>query len=189
MLGVPHMLLLITLGPIFAQGPRSSPPPPMPCPCCGCCVGIPILFAVAVALVAALISVPAVIGMWKTFEKAGEPGWAALVPIYNMITAAKITGRPETHGLLCLIPLVGIVFVIMILMDLARSFGKDTLFGVLLVLPIASAICWLMLGLGEARYEGPVYEGEFGYESRPRRRARRRRYRDDDEDDDYEDDR
>lgn len=39
-----------------------------------------------------MITVLAIIGMWKLFEKANEPGWAAIIPIYNMWIMAKIAG-------------------------------------------------------------------------------------------------
>ena len=49
--------------------------------------------------------------MWKVFEKAGQPGWAAIIPIYNFYIMTKIAGKPGYWTLLCLIPLVNIVFI------------------------------------------------------------------------------
>src|SRR5690242_402661 len=69
-----------------------------------CCVGFSLLVGVFVGIC-----------QWKIFAKAGEPGWAALIPIYNMMVMARIAGRSEMDGLLTLIPCVGIYFAIVIL--------------------------------------------------------------------------
>ncbi len=55
-------------------------------------------------------------------SKAGQPGWASIVPIYNYIVWCKIVGRPAWWVLLLLIcfPIVHIILSI----DLAKSFGK-----------------------------------------------------------------
>ncbi|MBX7127233.1 MAG: signal peptidase I, partial [Cyclobacteriaceae bacterium] len=46
---------------------------------------------------------------WKIFEKAGKPGWASLIPIYNIIVLVQIAGKPVWWVLLMFIPLVGII--------------------------------------------------------------------------------
>src|SRR6516165_7006115 len=69
-------------------------------------------------IILALAYVPMIIGAWKVFDKAGEPGWASIVPIYNAMVIARIGGRPETDGLFTLIPIVGIYFAIVILIDM-----------------------------------------------------------------------
>jgi hypothetical protein len=86
------------------------------------------------------------IGMWKVFVKAGEPGWAVLVPIYNIIVLLKIVGRPVWWILILwlVIPFFLIGF------DLARKFGKGGGFGIgLTLLPF---IFYPLLGFGDARY-------------------------------------
>jgi hypothetical protein len=90
--------------------------------------------------------------MWKTFIKAGEPGWTALIPIYNLMVMAKIAGKGEAYGLLCLIPIAGIVFLIVIIVELCKKFdiGAGFAWGVIL-LPL---IFWPILGFGSARYIG-----------------------------------
>lgn len=93
-------------------------------------------------------------GMWMTFKKAGEPGWAAIVPIYNVIVLLRIIGRPLWWILLLLIPLINIVFMFIIYIDLAKSFGKGTGFGVGLTL--LQFIFFPILGFGDARYLGPA---------------------------------
>ncbi|MEO6612969.1 MAG: DUF5684 domain-containing protein [Chitinophagaceae bacterium] len=90
---------------------------------------------------------------WRAFEKAGQPGWAAIIPIYNIHIMAKIGGKPGYWALLCLIPFVNIVFIIWIMNMVSKSFGKDEGFtaGLLLL----GFIFWPILGFGNARYLGP----------------------------------
>ena len=100
-----------------------------------------------------VVAVPIIAGMWKTFVKAGKPGWAAIIPIYNVVVMLEIVGRPIWWIILMLIPCVGIVVQIIIYIDLAKSFGKGSGFGVgLALLPF---IFLPILGFGDARYLGP----------------------------------
>ncbi len=66
------------------------------------------LFGGAFALVWLAVAVVMIIGWWKIFEKAGKPGWAAIVPIYNIIVLCEIVGRPAWWVVLFLIPCVNI---------------------------------------------------------------------------------
>jgi hypothetical protein len=93
-------------------------------------------------------------GMWKMFVKAGKPGWAAIIPIYNIIILCEVAGRPGWWVLLFLIPIVNIVVIAMISIDVAASFGKGTGFGIGLWL--LGFIFYPMLGFGDARYIGPA---------------------------------
>ncbi len=61
---------------------------------------------------------------WKIFVKAGRPGWAALIPIYNTIVMIQICGRPLWWFFLLMIPFVNIVFSIILLIDFVKAFGK-----------------------------------------------------------------
>ena len=109
--------------------------------------GIGLLFVLAVAAVF-------VIGMWKTFEKAGQPGWACLIPIYNMYILMTIAGRPAWWLLLFFIPLANLVVAFIVAIDIAKAFGKSAAWGVIL-LGLLGGIGYLILGFGEARYLGP----------------------------------
>ena len=94
-----------------------------------------------------------IVGMWKIFTKAGKPGWAAIIPIYNIIVLLEVVGRPAWWFILFIIPVVNIVVLFMVDMDLAKSFGKDTGYAVgLFFLPF---VFFPMLGLGAAEYKGP----------------------------------
>lgn len=91
--------------------------------------------------------------LWKVFEKAGKPGWAAIVPIYNIVVLLEIAGKPAWWVVLFLIPCVGIVIAFLVFIALAKSFGKDALFGVGLTL--LGFIFFPILGFGSAKYQGP----------------------------------
>lgn len=96
-----------------------------------------------------------VAGLWKVYTKADQPGWAAIIPIYNIYVMTKIIGRPWWWLLLLFVPIVNIVISIIMAIDLAQSFGKDAAYGVLL-LWLFSIIGYLILGFGDAEYQGPV---------------------------------
>jgi uncharacterized membrane protein YtjA (UPF0391 family) len=100
-----------------------------------------------------LLVVFMIAGMWKVFTKAGKPGWAAIIPIYNYIVLLEIVGRPSGWIILLLIPCVNFVIAIIVCIDLAKSFGKDALYGVGLAL--LGIIFFPILGFGSATYRGP----------------------------------
>ena len=104
------------------------------------------------------IFVLAVAGMWRVFSKAGRPGWYALVPIYNSIVLAEIVGRPGWVGLLNLVPFLNIYINVIIALDIAKSFGKDTTFGVLTI--FFPFVTYPILGFGSAKYQGPSAAGK-----------------------------
>lgn len=92
-----------------------------------------------------------VIGMWKVFTKAGRPGWAAIIPIYNMYVITEISGQNGLLILINLIPGVGsIIWSIMVALKLAPAFGKDTGFAIGLIL--LGPIFYCILGFGSAQY-------------------------------------
>ena len=103
------------------------------------------------------VIVLAIAGVWKTFAKAGKPGWAAIIPIYNVIVWLEIIGRPIWWIILLLIPCVNIIVAAIISIDLAKSFGKGPGFGIGLWL--VGFIFFPILGFGSARYQGPVATG------------------------------
>ena len=94
-----------------------------------------------------------VVAFWKLFKKAGEPGWGAIVPIYNLYLYCKISGRPEWWLILFFIPLVNIVIGLIVAMDLAKAFGKSAGFGIGLWL--LSFIFVPILAFGSAHYTRP----------------------------------
>lgn len=101
------------------------------------------------------IAVVFIIGYWKVFVKAGQPGWAALIPIYNVYILLKIAGRPGWWLILFLIPLINIVILLLVAMDVAKSFGQSAVFGIVLLF-LFSGIGYLILGFGNYQYVGPA---------------------------------
>ena len=93
------------------------------------------------------------IGGWKMFEKAGHPGWAILIPIYNAYILLKIAGRPGWWLVLYFIPIVNFVIAIVVAIDVAKAFGQSALFGFLLLF-LFCGIGYLILGFGNYRYQG-----------------------------------
>jgi len=106
--------------------------------------GMALLFWLAIVVVV-------IIGGWKVFEKAGQPGWAILIPIYNVYILLKIVGRPGWWVILYFIPLVNIVIALIVAIDLAQAFGQSAVFGVVLLFFLCG-IGYLILGFGNYQY-------------------------------------
>lgn len=105
------------------------------------------LFGIALTLVV-------LAGVWKTFTKAGEPGWAAIIPIYNFYVMLKI-GNNEWWWLLIIIfvPLVNIYGLYKMHAGIAKAFGQGI--GFTLGLWILGFIFYPLLGFGDYQYQGP----------------------------------
>lgn len=106
---------------------------------------------IIVGIILAVISIAA---LWKVFQKAKQPGWAAIIPIYNTYILLKVVGRPGWWVLLYLIPFVNLIVHLIVSLDAAKSFGKSSAFGVI-GLWLFSFIGYLILGFGDAKYKGP----------------------------------
>ena len=116
--------------------------------------GFAAMFTATFVVVILTLVVLAIAGWWKVFTKAGQPGWAVIIPIYNFIVLLNIVGRPAWWVVLMFVPLVNIVISIIVHLELAKSFGKGTGFGLGLV--FLGVIFFPILGFGDARYQGPV---------------------------------
>lgn len=97
-----------------------------------------------------------IVAWWKVFQKAGRPGWAAIVPIYNIVVMLQIVGMSPWLVLVMFIPGVGslALFIVLIFVNikLAKSFGKEDGFAVgLILLPIVFVP---ILAFGQARFNG-----------------------------------
>ena len=112
---------------------------------------VPFIIVLGIMLVVVGFTIAAI---WKMFVKAGNPGWASLVPIYNILLMLKMIGRPAWYIILLFIPGVNVVFGVIMAFGMARSFGKGIPFalGMLLLSPIFVMI----LGFGDAQYVGPM---------------------------------
>lgn len=114
-----------------------------------------IMAGLAIYLVFVLIiSIVMIVAMWQVFKKAGKPGWAAIIPIYNTIVLLEIVGRPIWWILLMFIPFVNLVIWVIVMVDLAKSFGKGV--GYAIGLMLLAFIFLPMLGFGSSRYVGPA---------------------------------
>lgn len=103
-------------------------------------------------IIATAVSVLGVVSLWKVFTKAGKPGWAVLVPVYNLIVLLEIAGKPLWWIILFLIPLVNIVVAFLTYTSVAERFGKGVGFGIGLML--LGFIFFPILGFGSAQYQG-----------------------------------
>ena|ERR1017187_7474870 len=132
------LLALLPVSALLAQTDNEMPTPAAPSPIFWICY-----FAIVILLIVA---------MWKVFSKAGQPGWACIIPIYNLYVLCKIAGRPGWWVLLMLIPFVNFIILIIIAIDIAKAFGKGVGFGIgLILLPF---IFYPILGFGSAQYQG-----------------------------------
>jgi len=102
--------------------------------------------------IAFIMAIFLIICQWKIFVKAGKPGWAAIVPVYNQMVLAEIGGKKDVWGLLPLIPYIGIIWSIWLVNRMAKSFGKDVEFTLgLIFLPL---IFYPILAFGKTEYVG-----------------------------------
>jgi hypothetical protein len=92
--------------------------------------------------------------MWKTFVKAGQPGWGAIIPIYNVYLLCKIGGRPGWWVILFIIPFVSLIISIIVSNDIAKSFGRGV--GTTIGLILLPFVFYPILGFGDAEYQGPA---------------------------------
>jgi hypothetical protein len=96
------------------------------------------------------IAILLIIAIWKIFEKAGLPGWGAIIPIYNAYLLLKVAKRPGWWLLLYFIPFVNLIIAIIVIFDIAKNFGKSTAFGFGLL--FLSIIFYPILAFGSAEY-------------------------------------
>ncbi len=96
-----------------------------------------------------------VAGVMRVFSKGGAPGWAALVPVYNLVQLLRLSNLPLMPYLLLLFfPCVNVVLFGVIHVHLAKRFGRGTAFGLgLAYLPF---LFYPLLGFGEARCLEPI---------------------------------
>ena len=104
------------------------------------------------AIIGLVVGLLVIAGMWRLFSKAGKPGWAAIIPIYNLIVLLQIAGKPLWWILLLFIPFVNFIVFIIIWVGVARAFGKGT--GYALGLVFLSPIFVPLLGFSDAQYVG-----------------------------------
>lgn len=110
------------------------------------------MFGATYMITVLAIAVISIVAMWKIFTKANKPGWAAIVPFYNLYTEFEIAGMNGWMFLLLLIPIVNIIVAIMLYVNLAKAFGKSTGFAIGLI--FLNFIFMLILAFSSAEYVG-----------------------------------
>ena len=129
---------------------------------------------VAILAIVLVLYILYIIGAWKTFVKAGEPGWKAIIPIYNIYTIYKFSWKASMFWVNLAIAIIGgiatsiggyvaiigsiasiITFVINIMSNykLSSSFGHGV--GFTIGLTFLPNIFILILGFGSSEYVGP----------------------------------
>ncbi|MCJ2164943.1 MULTISPECIES: DUF5684 domain-containing protein [unclassified Pseudodesulfovibrio] len=102
-------------------------------------------------LIYLVILIAVVIGLWKMFEKAGEYGWACLIPFYNLWVLNRIGGKEWYWFVGYFIPVVNLVLLLLLSFAIAKKFGLPIIFGVgIFLLPF---VFYPILGFGDARYQ------------------------------------
>lgn len=102
------------------------------------------------------IAVAFIYGTWQAFEKAGEPGWKAIVPIYNVWTLAEIVKKPGWYGLLLLISPLNLIFGFLLGQATAEAYGKPESATMYAILGLISGggLPMVIVGYGDAEYTG-----------------------------------
>jgi hypothetical protein len=121
----------------------------------------PFHFSPVLIVVYLVFIVLSIAGMWKVYTKAGKPGWACIIPFYNLIVLCEIIGKPIWWFLLMIFPCTSLIFLIWGYNLLSKSFGKGVGFTLGLAFPLTSPIFFMILGFGDAVYLGPSASEAF----------------------------
>ncbi len=123
-----------------------------------------------------IVAVFMIVTMWKLFEKAGEKGWKAIIPIYNYWTLCEIVGRPGWWSLVFLltaIPIINfigwipaLIVAVIVSIDLVKSFGKEPVWALLVILVPIVGYPWLAFDKN-TKYVGPAAKKSGGSSSKP----------------------
>lgn len=91
------------------------------------------------------------VSLWKIFEKAGQNGWAALIPFYNIFIFLRIIQKPWWWFILFFIPYLGFIWILWGWIRMAKRFGKSSLYGVAIV--CLSVVFIPLLAFGKQEYK------------------------------------
>lgn len=105
---------------------------------------------VIILLIYLAIIILMIASTWVVFDKAGQPGWAAIIPIYNTIIMLKIAGKPIWWIILFFVPIVNVIVMIRMMHSISTNFGRGV--GTTLWLIFLSVIFWPILAFGSAEY-------------------------------------
>ncbi len=98
------------------------------------------------------IIIVTIVSLWKVFTKAGQPGWAAIIPFYNAFIMIKVAGKPAWWFILLFVPVANLVISILVFNGIAVKFGKGIGYTIgLFLLPF---VFLPMLAFSDAQYSG-----------------------------------
>lgn len=100
--------------------------------------------------VSVVIAIIIVVALWRIFIKAGRPGWAAIVPFYNLYVLLKIIKKPGWWIILFFIPLVTYIIQIIVAIEIGKAFGKNALFSTIFLLLIP--VGFLIIAFDKSKY-------------------------------------
>lgn len=72
-----------------------------------------------------VLSILMIVSLWKIFKKAGKPGWASIIPIYNIYIMCEIAEKEWWYVLLSCVPFANIYAMIVLYNGMAKRFGKS----------------------------------------------------------------
>jgi Family of unknown function (DUF5684) len=133
------LFLLAVFGSTVVLGQENVPDPQVPT----------LVWVLYVAVIALML-----VSFWKLFTKAGKPGWASIIPIYNNIVMLEIAGKPIWWFFMLFIPGVNIIFAFLTLYHFSKAYGKAEGFSIGVAL--LSFIFIPLLAFSDARYKGPA---------------------------------
>ena len=117
--------------------------------------GIAAVFA-AVGMIGLVIYLGIIVltlaGLWAAFAKAGKPGWAAIIPIYNIIVLLEISNKELWWIILFFIPCVNVIAAFIVYIEFAKAYGFGAGMGIGIVL--VPFICLPIIGFGKCKYVG-----------------------------------
>lgn len=100
-----------------------------------------------------------IVSWWIVFKKAGQPGWAILIPIFNFLVILRVAEKPwwwVFSVLLAIIPIAGpilfLVVWVLICNAISKNFGQGAGFTVGLVL--LSVVFVPILAFGDYKWKG-----------------------------------
>ncbi len=101
-------------------------------------------------IISLAIAILMIVGIWRIFTKAGQPGWGSIIPVYNLYLMLVVAQKPVWWIILFFIPFVNIIVSLLLWLTVAERFGKSAGFGIgLWLVPFIFAP---ILGLGSAQY-------------------------------------
>jgi uncharacterized membrane protein YhaH (DUF805 family) len=118
--------------------------------------GLAAMLSIPMMLFWLVVIVAAIAGMWMMFEKAGRPGWAAIIPIYNVYVLLKVADMSGWWLLAFFVPIVDVVVAVWMTWKVSKAFGHG--FGYFLGLLFLSPIFYMIIGFGKSQYQLPKYE-------------------------------